>query len=407
MIDLGIFSNGHGEDTIACKVLDELRAQRPSLSVEVWPMVGEGTVYQSRGEQMVGARNLLPSAGFATISPKLMMDDLLAGWVQTHWRQYTAARALRGRYRMVLAVGDIIPIVAAVAARAPFMFIGCAKSYYYNPGHAYAAADKHLLRKYCALTFPRDRKTVAELEAGGIETLYLGNPMMDGLEPSGTDLGIGADEVIIGMLAGTRADADGNMLDLIEAAGRAHAHFDRPERTRFVFAARSGLDAAQIVARVGADGRFGNWRVIAVTEGEGASGVVLRLGDPHGVEVIVAKDAFADVLHASSLVIGMAGTANEQAIGLGIPLITVPSAGVQGDNYVKMKSVYFGDAALNVPREANGIAAAAANLLADPQRRDLMAAAGRERMGEPGASRAIAQSILAGLDREIAKVAAQ
>ena len=86
MIDLGIFSNGHGEDTIACKVLDELRAQRPSLSVEVWPMVGEGTVYQSRGEQMVGARNLLPSAGFATISPKLMMDDLLAGWVQTHWR---------------------------------------------------------------------------------------------------------------------------------------------------------------------------------------------------------------------------------------------------------------------------------------------------------------------------------
>ena len=407
MIDLGIFSNGHGEDTIACKVLDELRAQRPSLTAEVWPMVGEGTVYQSRGEQMVGAHNLLPSAGFATISPKLMIDDLLAGWVQTHWRQYKAARALRGRYRIVLAVGDIIPIVAAVTARAPFMFIGCAKSYYYNPGHAYATADKHLLRKYCALTFPRDRKTVAELEASGIETLYLGNPMMDGLEPTGTDLGIGADDVVIGMLAGTRADADGNMLDLIEAAGRAHAHFDRPERARFVFAARSGLDAAQIVAKIGADSRFGNWRVIAVTEGEGASGVVLRLGDPHGVEVIVAKDAFADVLHASSLVIGMAGTANEQAIGLGIPLITVPSAGVQGDNYVKMKSVYFGDAALNVPREADGIAAAAANLLADPERRELMAAAGRERMGEPGASRAIAQSVLAGLDREITKVAAQ
>lgn len=407
MIDLGIFSNGHGEDTIAVKVLDELRALRPSLGVEVWPMVGEGTVYQSRGEQIVGARNLLPSAGFATISPKLMIDDLLAGWVQTHWRQYTAARALRGRYRMVLAVGDIIPIVAAVAAHSPFMFIGCAKSYYYNPGRAYAAADKHLLRKYCTLTFPRDRKTVEELEASGIRTLYLGNPMMDGLEPSGTDLGIGADDVVIGMLAGTRADADGNMLDLIEAAGRAHAHFGRPERVRFVFAARSGLDAAEIAAKINADSRFGDWSVISVAAGAQGSGVVLRLGDLHGVEVIVAKDAFADVLHASSLVIGMAGTANEQAIGLGIPLITVPSAGVQGDNYVKMKSVYFGDAALNVPREADRIAAAAANLLADPGRCALMAAAGRERMGEPGASRAIAQSVLAGLDREAVKVAAQ
>lgn len=407
MIDLGIFSNGHGEDTIAVKVLDELRALRPSLGVEVWPMVGEGTVYQSRGEQIVGARNLLPSAGFATISPKLMIDDLLAGWVQTHWRQYTAARALRGRYRMVLAVGDIIPIVAAVATRSPFMFIGCAKSYYYNPGRAYAAADKHLLRKYCKLTFPRDRKTVEELEASGIRTLYLGNPMMDGLEPSGTDLGIGSDDVVIGMLAGTRADADGNMLDLIETAGRAYAHFGRPERVRFVFAARSGLDAAEIAAKINADSRFGDWSVISVAAGAQGSGVVLRLGDLHGVEVIVAKDAFADVLHASSLVIGMAGTANEQAIGLGIPLITVPSAGVQGDNYVKMKSVYFGDAALNVPREADRIAAAAANLLADPGRCALMAAAGRERMGEPGASRAIAQSVLAGLDREAVKVAAQ
>ena len=407
MIDLGVFSNGHGEDTIACKVLDELRAQRPSLSVEVWPMVGEGTAFQARGEQMVGARNLLPSAGFATISPKLMIDDLLAGWVQTHWRQYKAARALRARYRMVLAVGDIIPIVAAVAARAPFMFIGCAKSYYYNPGRAYAATDKYLLRKYCALTFPRDRKTVAELEASGIETLYLGNPMMDGLEPTGADLGIGADDVVIGMLAGTRADADGNMLDLIDAAGRAHAHFERPERVRFVFAARSGLDAAEIAAKIGADSRFGNWRVIAATEGAEAPGIVLRLGDPHGVEVIVIKGAFPDVLHASSLVIGMAGTANEQAIGLGIPLITVPSAGVQGDNYVKMKGVYFGEAALSVPRDADTIAAAAAGLLADPERCARMAAAGRERMGEPGASRAIAGRVLAGLDREVTKGCAQ
>jgi uncharacterized protein (TIGR03492 family) len=399
MIDLAFFSNGHGEDTIACKVLDELRHIRPALSIEVWPMVGEGTAYSARDAEIVGALNLLPSAGFATISPKLMREDLRAGWIKTHWRQFQAARGMRGRYRMAIAVGDIIPILASVVSRTPFMFIGCAKSYYYHPGRAYTPLERRLLRKHCTLTFPRDLKTVPELDGDGVKTRYLGNPMMDGLEPAGIDLGLKKRDVAIGMLAGTRADADDNMLDLLEAAGRAHAHFDHPEKLRFVFAARSGLDAKEIAAMVAGDPRFGGWQVKAMSEGPDAIGVVLRLADPHGVEVLVAKGAFPDVLRASSLVIGMAGTANEQAIGLGIPLITVPSAGVQGDQYVRMKAVYFGDAALNVPREADTIAAAAAGLLADPEACARMAEAGRERMGEPGASRAIAEAILAEFDR--------
>jgi uncharacterized protein (TIGR03492 family) len=407
MIDIAFFSNGHGEDTIACKVLDRIREARPSLSIEAWPMVGEGAAYKAREVPLGGALNLLPSAGFATISAKLMLEDLRAGWIGTHWRQYQAARAMRGRYRMAVAVGDIIPILAAVTSRTPFMFIGCAKSYYYHPGRAYTPLERRLLRKHCMLTFPRDEKTIPELEADGVETLYLGNPMMDGLEPGGDDLGLRRDDLVIGMLAGTRADADANLLDLLEAAGRAHEHFGRPDKLRFVFAARSGLDAGAVAAMIASDKRFGDWRVALARKGADASGVVLRLTGAGGVEVLVAKDRFADVLHASSVVVGMAGTANEQAIGLGIPLITVPSAGVQGDEYVKMKSAYFGDAALAVPREPEAISAAIAKLLDDPDQRARMAAAGRERMGEPGASQAIAEAVIAALDADLAKVAAQ
>lgn len=407
MIDIGFFSNGHGEDTIACKVLDKMREARPSLSIEAWPMVGEGSAYKARGVQLAGAPNLLPSAGFATISPKLMLEDLRAGWIATHWRQYKAAREMRGRYRMAVAVGDIIPIFAAVTSRTPFMFIGCAKSYYYHPGRAYTPFERRLLGKYCTLTFPRDRKTVSELDQGGVKTLYLGNPMMDGLEPTGDRLGLAGNDIVIGMLAGTRADADSNLLDLLDAAGHAHRHFADPARLRFAFAARPGLDADAIAAMIAADKRFKEWRVAEATGGADTSGVVLRLADPHGVEAVVAKDRFPDVLHLSSVVVGMAGTANEQAIGLGIPLITVPSAGVQGDEYVKMKGVYFGDAALTVPRDPDAIATAIAGLLDNPEQRARMAAAGRERMGVPGASEAIAQTVLAALDGEGAKVAAQ
>ncbi|MEX0955358.1 MAG: lipid-A-disaccharide synthase-related protein [Rhizobiaceae bacterium] len=405
MIDVGFFSNGHGEDTIACKVLDRIRETRPSLSIEGWPMVGEGSAYRSRDVPLVGALNLLPSSGFATISPKLMLDDLRAGWIGTHWRQYKAAREMRGRYRIAVAVGDIIPILAAVTARAPFTFIGCAKSYHYHPGRAYTPLERRLLRKHCMLTFPRDEMTIPELDKDGVHTLYLGNPMMDGLEGTGDRLGIGPDNLVIGMLAGTRPDAEINLLDLLDAAGHAHHHFADAQNLRFVFAARQSLDPGAVAGMISDDRRFADWRVLEVTDAN--AGIVLRLADSRGVEALVVKDRFADVLHLSSIVVGMAGTANEQAIGLGKPLITVPSAGVQGDQYVKMKSVYFGDAALAVPRDPNAISAAIARLLDDPEQRQRMAEAGRERMGDPGASQAIADTILAVLDGGTAKVAAQ
>ncbi|MBO6719078.1 MAG: hypothetical protein JJ913_14065 [Rhizobiaceae bacterium] len=407
MIDIGIFSNGHGEDTIACKVLDRLQAARPGLSVEAWPMVGEGTAFQARRLPLVGVRNRLPSSGFATVSPRLMLGDLRAGWLRTHWRQYVAARRMRGRYRFVIAVGDIVPLVASVAARSPFVFIACAKSYYYNPGRAFTAVEKRLMRRHCTLTFPRDRMTVQELEKAGVPTLYAGNPMMDDLEGTGDRMNLGSDAVVIGMLAGTRPDAEQNLLDLLDAAGHLHRYAPDPQKYRFVFAARSELDVRELVSMIAADKRLAGWKVASAAEDAGATGVVVRLSGPEGIEALIAKNRFADVLRMASVVVGMAGTANEQAIGLGIPLIAVPSGGVQGDHYVKMKSVYFGDSALTVERNPDIIAAAIADLLADPDRRERMAEAGRERMGEPGASQAIADVILDMFDKGAMGIAAQ
>lgn len=41
-----------------------------------------------------------------------------------------------------------------------------------------------------------------------------------------------------------------------------------------------------------------------------------RLTNKNGLEVICYSDSFADILNAANLVLGMAGTANEQAVGL-------------------------------------------------------------------------------------------
>ncbi len=46
------------------------------------------------------------------------------------------------------------------------------------------------------------------------------------------------------------------------------------------------------------------------------------------VEVICSADAFCDILQQSSLVIGITGTAVEQAVGLGKPVNAVPGNGL-------------------------------------------------------------------------------
>ena len=137
-------SNGHGEDAIACKVIDRVRrlAHRRAVELRAWPMVGRGDAYVRWSVPIVGVPNHLPSEGFATLDARLFARDLRAGWLATHWRQVQAARALRGRYALIVAVGDVVPIAAARLARTPCVFIGCAKSAYYGPGYGYTALER-------------------------------------------------------------------------------------------------------------------------------------------------------------------------------------------------------------------------------------------------------------------------
>jgi uncharacterized protein (TIGR03492 family) len=394
MKDLLFLSNGHGEDMIACRILDEVRNLAPGLDIDAWPMVGRGDAYVSRRVPISGTRNLLPSAGFATLEWKLMGADLRAGWIRTHWNQFKDSRNLPGHYRMLVAVGDIIPLLASVFARTPFVFVGCAKSYYYDAKHGYTGLEKRLLRRHAMAVYPRDALTARTLADAGIPVRDLGNPMMDGLEGSGDRLGVAEGSTVVGMFPGTREDAEVNFLDLLAAAVAMARRGPDPARLRFLFPVRAAFDVAAMAAAITGDPLLGE----TTPEISGATdGVVLRVRLPGGAEAIVAKNRFADSLRLSDIVVGMAGTANEQAIGLGIPLVTAPSRGVQGERFVRMKMQFFGDSAVAVARDPDAMAAETLAILADPERARRMGAAGRERMGAPGASRAIAGEIVAAL----------
>ncbi len=381
-----VASNGHGEDAIACRILDALAAGAAPPRVEAWPMVGTGAAFRDRGVPVIGPGNLLPSEGFGTLTAGHLARDLKAGFVATYLRQARFARSLRGRADLVLAVGDIVPLAAGWLAGTPTAFVACAKSAWYGGRDAARGGHNRIeraLMRRCAAVFPRDSRTAQGLRAAGVPCHDLGNPMMDGLAGQGHDDLAPPGTVALALLPGSRRDATENAALLMAAGAALAARHDRPTALRLLMAAHPAVDLAAVARAPG-------W----APAGQGP----LRLTHPAGAQAIVATDRFADILHAATLALGMAGTANEQAVGLGLPLIAVPGSGNQGEAFARMKQRYFGPAALPAPRDAEAIAPDAADLLADPARRAAMAAAGRARMGPAGATQAIA-AVLSGLLR--------
>lgn len=392
-----ILSDGHGEDAIAGKVLDRLLAAGLRRdAVDAWPIVGEGREFRQRSIASVGVPNLLPSAGFATLSARWMWRDLRAGWIRVHLDQMRAAVGLRGRYGVALAVGDVIPMALAALAHVPFVFVGCAKSVFLaRRRYRYNAVELGLLRRRALVAFPRDEATTAWLIERGVSARFIGNPMMDDLQPSGAPLDVPQGHLVIAALPGSRGDAGANTIALIQVAGHLAELLPDPSSAHVLVAAASRDGLEQLFASVASLGQR-EWRLHH--EGDGDSrvplGCLLKFVHRSGLGFQVLVGRFADVLHRATLVIGLAGTANEQAIGLGRPVITFPTGGAFDDAYLRMKMPLLGEAAVEVDPDPRAVALAVRDLVADPDRRARMAEAGRVRMGQPGASAAIAADLM-------------
>ena len=119
------------------------------------------------------------------------------------------------------------------------------------------------------------------------------------------------------------------------------------------------------------------------------------LGHPDGTEIHLLPGAFADAAHAAHLALAMAGTATEQFVGLGKPVIAIPGAGPQFTYaFAEAQTRLLGESVTLLPSVPNRIAAEAWAILADPDRLIRIADSGRRRMGEIGASSRLATNIM-------------
>jgi hypothetical protein len=292
-------SNGHGEDLIALEVVKVIESLTTDHSIAVLPLVGEGEQYHNHHRLTVlGPNKKLPSGGFLK-SFKVFARDLYRGLLGLHMRQIFNAR--RFAPDLVVAVGDAFPLVLSrwFLKSAGVVFISTAKSDLFEP-HYWV---ERLFMKPISRVYVRDEVTALSLMGRGVRAKYVGNIMMDAIGETQA-LRSSAQDVIrqqtldlekqervltLGILPGSRQEGVENLKRILEVVKHLPS----------------------------------SWEIIAAIPPS------IEVSMPQLAVHCVEQVSFDDLLIGSDLVIGLAGTANEQCVGLGIPVFSFVGSGPQ------------------------------------------------------------------------------
>lgn len=360
-----IVSNGYGEDAVGNALAKELKGR---AEVVAYPLVGLGHAYE--GVPLLDPRKALPSGGFGVRgSWKALLADVRSGGIGLLRAQHEALKTERGKHDRVVAIGDAYCLWMASRAASPAVFVATAKSEY-NERHR--MPEIWLLRRYAALVFTRDQPTAEVLATRGVTARYEGNPLMDTVPvPEGSlPLPTGAPVVLI--LPGSRTDALQNLMVLLKVCRQVNSEAG----AAFVCALPPTLELVNVVTnamRVG-------WEV---------EGQYLQSGQ---TRVLLTRD-FGSAIRATTVSVGLAGTANEQAAGFGKPVVAFPGNGAQyTKSFMELQHRLLGEALVPSAnwREAAG---AVIRLLRDSDERIRRGKVGQQRMGVPGAVARIAAEL--------------
>ncbi|MEO1622155.1 MAG: lipid-A-disaccharide synthase-related protein [Cyanobacteria bacterium J06632_3] len=442
-MNLLCISNGHGEDVIARRILEPLRQQCPDISLSALPISGTGSPYRTVDIPIIGPTQALPSGGFLNRDAKQLARDVRGGLVALTRSQLSAIKSWKKAHTqsdktspsIILAVGDIVPLLYAYHSGLPYYFVGTAKSEYWLrdergklppqklwhrlegwSGAVYLPWERWLMaRPRCCSVFVRDELTARYLKKFGISAIHAGNPMMDGLTPAGklselikllhseappiTSPPVSdrpdypkaqalfltpkppQQPLTLALIPGSRApEAYENWQKMLAAIPGLIDAF--PQRSLILLAAIApGLDLEKIKSDViahGATPNAGTYRW-------------------DNVALALVTDAFSDCLHEAEIAIATAGTATEQFVGLGKPAVTLPGDGPQFTKAFATVQAKMLGPSVQMVEHPQSVGSAIAQIMADPDRLQLICRNGKHRMGEPGAGERIAQKMVASL----------
>jgi uncharacterized protein (TIGR03492 family) len=407
-----VLSNGHGEDLIAIRIIERLLQDIPELEITALPIVGQGYAYRQFNIPLAGRVQQMPSGGFIYQGGNPLWQDLRGGLIPLTLEQISLVRNWGQTGGKILAVGDIVPLLYAWWSKADYAFVGTAKSeYYLRDEFGWLPQTSWLERKFasvylpwerwlmsrdrCQAVFPRDGLTTEILQQRAILAYDLGNPMMDDLTTKSKPRK--ADELAVLLLPGSRMpEAIRNWQQILMGMWSVIKTLSQVQ-LNFKAAIAPALDLKSFTISAVTQG----WRVTSrgektvmltqnksiLTKSEEApsfyGGVSLTLTQEHNREFFKQAD----------VAIAMAGTATEQFVGLGKPVIIFPGEGPQFTyNFAEAQARLLGCAILLVENPGH-VGKAIARVIDDEPLLKQIIFNGKRRMGEAGAAKRIAECL--------------
>jgi len=374
-------SNGFGEDIIGKAIIEALINLNNQIPLAVLPLVGKGVVYQDLPIEMLEPRALLPSGGMLPEHPSHIVNDLKAGLIGLVNQQLKTLKKNRAQTQMGIAVGDMMPVLfSALGLKKPTFFVGTAKSNYVAP---YSGVERWIMKNLCRKVFVRDRQTSEDLEKDHINSSWPGNVMMDALEYQNLDLPIAPEDEAIALIPGSRKGALENFSTMLKTADLLEKNITVP--IHFLLALAQALEPEPFIKAARSQG----WELQPIPSSP------YRLAElkKHQMTIYLLKNSFGDILQSAKLVLGQGGTANEQAVGLGKPVVAFALEGEQSW-YRKRQKGLLGDSLTVVEPLPEKIAGKILELKHHPELYLKMGDIGKERMGPPGGAKNIAEEIL-------------
>jgi uncharacterized protein (TIGR03492 family) len=366
--DFLFLSNGYGEDAIAAKIAEVLKDERRSAA---FPLIGRGISYENKGIPVLMSFSELPSAGVS------LFQDFKSGLVRRVAAEWRTTKKWGRKARFMIAVGDIFPVfLAQFSVNLPIVFIGTAKSHYVQE---YNFLERVLLKKNVK-NFVRDKVTAEILNKKKVHADFVGNPMMDESLENRCRIP-NFDGLVITLLPGSRSEFAENFLIQVESlqflqkltGGRIQgiAHLPPALNPQIFVSKLNGWDGVTINRTPFILGAY--------KQGE--------------VSLLVMQNSLGDALHASTLVLGQAGTGNEQAAGTGKPVVAFDlefSRNGKLSWYRWRQKKLLGDALAIVKADSKLLAAKVFFILQNRDVYQKMSEEGKMRMGPSGGSQKIA-----------------
>ncbi len=380
-------SNCYGEDRSAALIASELKKMlnqnKENYRIMGASLISGGEDYIKEGIDILFSSVVPPSGGFPTRSISGFLSDIFSGSVSNTLKFIKKIKET-GQIDLAVVVGDV-PLLwltkRGLQKNTPTLFLAPAKSDYIKPHYK---IEEWYIKKTADYIFAHDQFTADNLSSKGLNAKFLGNPMMDGLVPEPTITDnlrkiLKKNIPVIGILPGSREEAYDNLVLILKTTEKIYSE----KETEFIAAIPKTLENSSIAKKAGKAG----WSFNANIE-------FISL-QKNNVRVFLLGGAFPAVLEMSDVIIGLAGTANEQAVGMGKPVVSFTGTGPQTTRQrIEEQERLLGGAMKFVRNYPGGVVKEVLNLLNNKEELDRRVSIGIDRMGMPGGARNIAEFVL-------------